>query len=78
MYADPTARLKSGAELRLPARAIPGAPRFSPYRTLGEIKPFGSLALPLLDCLHFQIIPERFWNLNGAVSLLIGFDQRDE
>jgi hypothetical protein len=34
----------------------------------------GASALPLLNDLHFQVVPERFWNLNGAVSLLIGFD----
>jgi hypothetical protein len=50
-----------------------GAPRFSPHRTLGP-KTLASLVLPLLNDLHFQVIPERFWNLNAAIGLLVGLD----
>jgi hypothetical protein len=32
----------------------------------------------LFNHFHLQIIPERFWNLNAAVGLLVRFDDRHE
>ena len=61
------ARLKSGANKHLGETLTLGAPRSSPYRRTANRE-------LLLDHFHLQIVPKRLWNLNRAVSLLVGFD----
>jgi hypothetical protein len=55
------------------AKLALGAPRFSPHRALGRSKTWNAVQ-QLFDHFQLHIVPERFWNLNAAVSLLVGLD----
>jgi hypothetical protein len=47
---------------------------FEPRRALGRSKTWNAVPQQLFDHFQLQIVPERFWNLNAAVSLLVGLD----
>ena len=73
-FSDLRARLKSGLNVKL----IDSEKR-KPGRA--EIDSFSGRCVDrdgLFNHLHLNIVPERFRNLNRAVGLLVGFDQRDE